>query len=621
MRCVPNPGADPEERCSVRAYSTAQQVNVPSTGNLTDDVVTNGTEHPDVVLFSRRAAGSWSDVSAQEFLRDVRAIAKGLVAAGIEAGDRVALISRTRYEWTLLDYAIWFAGAVTVPVYETSSAEQVEWILTDSGARAVFTETPEHSSRVKEVRDGLPELHHVWSIEGNGLGVLRTLGEDLSDDELETRRTQATPEDLATLIYTSGTTGRPKGCMLTHGNFMFELTVVIEDLPELFDPPAQTSSGAGEAPATLLFLPLAHVFARVIQVGAVKARVRLGHSSDIKRLLDDFAGFQPTFILAVPRVFEKVFNTASQRAVADGRGRIFGRAADVAIAWSRGLESGKLSLAVRAQHRVFDRLVYAKLRTALGGKCAYAVSGGAPLGERLGHFYRGIGVNVLEGYGLTETTAALTVNLLDAQKVGTVGRPVQGTSVRVADDGELLFRGGQVFAGYWRDDEATAEAKDTGGWFHTGDIGEIDDEGFVRITGRKKEILVTAGGKNVAPAVLEDRVRAHHLVDQCLVVGDGQPFIAALVTIDAETLPTWAEQHGKPGEVSSLLHDPDLRAEIGTAVEEANKAVSKAESIRQFTILASAWTEEGGQLTPSLKLKRGVVLREHRDDVDALYVR
>jgi long-chain acyl-CoA synthetase len=603
----------------VREYSTAQLVTVPSTGNLTDDVVTNGTEYADTVVFSRRVEGTWTDVTAAQFLAEVRRVAKGLIAAGIEAGDRVALISRTRYEWTLLDYAIWFAGAATVPVYETSSADQVEWILTDSGARAVFTETQDHNARVKGVRDGLPDLHHVWSIEGNGLGILRTLGEDVSDEELEARRTHDGPEALATLIYTSGTTGRPKGCMLTHGNFMFELTVAIEELDELFAPQAE----GGETPpaATLLFLPLAHVFARIIQIGCVKARVRMGHSADIKNLLDDFAEFRPTFILAVPRVFEKVFNTASQRAVADGKGKIFGRAADVAIAWSRGIESGKVSLAVRAQHRVFDRLVYAKLRTALGGQCAYAISGGAPLGERLGHFYRGIGVNVLEGYGLTETTAALTANLPDAQKVGTVGRPLQGTSVRVADDGELLFRGGQVFAGYWRNDAATAEAKDAKGWFHTGDVGEIDDEGFVRITGRKKEILVTAGGKNVAPAVLEDRIRAHFLVDQCIVVGDGQPFIAALVTVDPETLPAWAEQHGKSVNVADLLEDPDLRAEIEGAVEEANKAVSKAESIRRFAIVASDWTEEGGQLTPSLKLKRGVVMREHRDDVDALYVR
>ena len=601
----------------MREYSTAQQVSVPSTGNLTDDVVANGTEHADVVVFTRRAGRAWADVTAGEFLEEVRAVAKGLIAAGVEAGDRVALISRTRYEWTLLDYAIWFAGAATVPVYETSSASQIEWILEDSGARAAFVETAEHGSRVKEVRDGLSELHHVWSIDGNGIGVLMTLGHDVSDEQLEERRTATGPDDLATLIYTSGTTGRPKGCMLTHGNFMFELTVAIDELDALF----ASSDEDGEGASTLLFLPLAHVFARIIQVGCVKARVKMGHSADIKNLLDDFAAFRPTFILAVPRVFEKVFNTASQRAVADGRGKIFDRAADVAIAWSRGLESGRTGLAVRAQHKVFDRLVYAKLRAALGGQCAYAVSGGAPLGERLGHFYRGIGVNVLEGYGLTETTAALTANLPDAQKVGTVGRPLQGTSVRVADDGELLFRGGQVFAGYWHNDEATAEAKDAQGWFHTGDVGEIDDEGFVRITGRKKEILVTAGGKNVAPAALEDRLRAHHLVDQCIVVGDGQPFIAALVTIDTETLPTWAEQHGKSHQVADLVDDPELRAEIEAAVEEANKAVSKAESIRRFAIVPTAWTEEGGQLTPSLKLKRGVVMREHRDDVDALYVR
>ena len=602
----------------MREYSTAQQVSVPTSGNLTDDVVANGTEHPHSVAFSRRVDGSWVDVTAAEFLADTRAVAKGLIAAGVEPGDRVGLISRTRYEWTLIDYAIWFAGAATVPIYETSSAEQVEWILVDSGARAVFTETADHSSRVKEVRPDLPDLHHVWSIEGNGLSVLRTLGEDVPDELLESRRTHNGPGDLATLIYTSGTTGRPKGCMLTHGNFMFELAAAIDELHELFDSP----EGEDEShTSTLLFLPLAHVFARIIQLACVKARIRLGHSSDILHLLDDFAEFRPTFILAVPRVFEKVFNTASQRAAADGKGRIFDRAADVAIAWSRGIESGRTSLPVRLQHRVFDKLVYSKLRAALGGRCEYAVSGGAPLGERLGPFYRGIGVNVLEGYGLTETTAALTANLPHAQKIGTVGRPLQGTSVRVADDGELLFRGGQVFAGYWHDDEATTEAKDANGWFHTGDVGEIDDEGFVRITGRKKEILVTAGGKNVAPAVLEDRLRAHHLVDQCIVVGDGQPFIAALVTIDPETLPGWADRHGKSARLDDLLGDPDLLAEIDAAVEEANKAVSKAESIRRFAIVPAAWTEEGGQLTPSLKLKRGVVMREHRDDVDALYVR
>jgi long-chain acyl-CoA synthetase len=598
----------------VREFSTPLTTEIPTTGNLTDDVVTNAREAGSTVQFSRRPAGpesGWEDVTAAEFLAEVSAVAKGLIAAGIEVGDRVALISKTRYEWTLFDYAIWFAGAVTVPIYETSSAEQVHWILSDSGARAVVAETPDHLSRVREIRGDLDDLNHVWSITDNAVDTLTRLGGDIADEELEKRRTTATPLDLATLIYTSGTTGRPKGCMLTHGNFMFELGVAVDELDRLF---------LEQKAATLLFLPLAHVFARIIQVGCIKSRTRLGHSADIKQLLPDLAEFRPTFILAVPRVFEKVFNTASQRATADGRGKIFDAAAETAIAYSRGIERGKIPLRVRAKHAVFDRLVYGKLRTALGGECEYAVSGGAPLGERLGHFYRGIGLVVLEGYGLTETTAALSANLPDATKIGTVGRPLPGTAVRVADDGELLFRGGQVMAGYWRNDDATAEVLGSGGWFHTGDLGEVDDEGFVRITGRKKEILVTAGGKNVAPAVLEDRLRGHLLVDQCIVVGDGQPFIAALVTLDRDSIPMWAEQHGKSREIADLVDDPDLRAEIETAVQDANKAVSKAESIRKFTILPDEWTEEGGQLTPSLKLKRNVVMRELRDEVAALYL-
>jgi long-chain acyl-CoA synthetase len=598
----------------LREYSTPLTVALPATGNLTDDVVRNAEEAPHAAVLTRQSPGSedWEDVTAAQFLAEVRAVAKGLVASGVEAGDRVALMSRTRYEWTLVDYAIWFAGAVSVPVYETSSVEQVGHILRDSGARAAVVEGPSHLTRIAEVRSDLDELRHVWSIEDNAVSVLTNLGADVADADLETRRTTATPLDLATIIYTSGTTGSPKGCMLTHGNFMTELGVAVPELDELF---------AVDDAATLLFLPLAHVFARIIEVGAVKARVRLGHSADVRNLVRDLGQFRPTFVLAVPRVFEKIFNTAAQQATADGRGRVFERAAEVAIAWSRGLDSprGHASPAVRAQHAAFSRLVYGRLRTALGGRCLYADSGGAPLGERLGHFYRGIGLTVLEGYGLTETTAALTANTPGAVKVGTVGRPLPGTSVRVADDGELLFQGGQVFAGYWQDERATAEVLERDGWFHTGDIGEIDDEGFVRITGRKKEILVTAGGKNVAPAVLEDRLRAHALVDQCMVVGDGRPFIAALVTLDEEALTAWATAHDKPTKVADLVDDADLRAELDEAVEDANKAVSRAESIRRYAVLPVAWTEEGGQLTPSLKLKRDVVMREHREDVADLY--
>lgn len=597
----------------MREYSAPLSIAIPTTGNLTDDVVAAAREAGSTALFSRRTSDGWVDVTAAEFHNEVRAVAKGLIAAGVEAGDRVALVSKTRYEWTLLDYAIWFAGAVTVPIYETSSAEQIGWILRDSATRAVVAEGPDHLARVREARRSgdLAELQHVWSIQDNAVDVLGRLGSDISDDVLEQRRTSATPLDLATLLYTSGTTGKPKGCMVTHGNFMFELGVGVDELHELFDT---------EGASTLLFLPLAHVFARIIQIGCVKSRTRMGHSADIKNLVADLGEFRPTFILAVPRVFEKVFNTASQRATADGRGKIFDRAADVAIAWSRALDGKRVPVRLRAQHTLFDKLVYGKLRQALGGSCTYAISGGAPLGDRLGHFYRGIGLTVLEGYGLTETTAALTVNLPDAQKVGTVGRPIPGTSVRVGDDGELLFKGGQVFAGYWGNEAATGEALDRDGWFHTGDVGEVDDEGFVRITGRKKEILVTAGGKNVAPAVLEDRLRAHALIDQCLVVGDGQPFIGALVTIDRETFPAWAEQHGKSGDVADLVEDDDLVAAVQDAVDEANKAVSKAEAIRKFTILPGEWTEEGGQLTPSLKLKRNVVVREARADIEALYL-
>ncbi|NGN91533.1 long-chain fatty acid--CoA ligase [Nocardioides sp. KC13] len=596
----------------MREFSTPATYVVPPTGNLTDDVVRNAAEAPDVAVLSRPGHDGWVDVTAAQFLGEVSAVAKGLIAAGVGAGDRVALLSKTRYEWTLIDYAIWFAGATTVPIYETSSAEQIEWILQDSSTVAVIAEDAGHMSRINEVRAGCTALNNVWSINDNAVDLLVKLGTDITDEQLEARRSAVTPDDTATLIYTSGTTGRPKGCVLTHGNFMFELGVVVDSLDALF---------SIEGRSTLLFLPLAHVFARIIQIGCIKSRTRLGHTPDIKNLVADLGTFQPTFVLAVPRVFEKVYNTASQKAVADGKGRIFDMATEVAIEYSRATETGKAPLLLAAKHKLFSKLVYGKLLAALGGNCSYAVSGGAPLGDRLGHFYRGIGVTVLEGYGLTETTAALTVNLPEAFKIGTVGRPLPGTSVRVADDGELLFKGGQVLKEYWQNPAATAEAKTEDGWFHSGDLGEVDDEGFVRITGRKKEILVTAGGKNVAPAVLEDRLRAHVLVDQCIVVGDGQPFIGAIVTIDPEALPTWAEANGKSANIDDLVDDEDLRAVIQSAVDDANKAVSKAESIRKFVIIPDSWTEEGGQLTPSLKLKRNVVMREFSHEVDALYAK
>jgi long-chain acyl-CoA synthetase len=592
----------------MREYATPMTVAVPTTGSMADDVVINAAEAPDAVAFSRRVEDGWVDVTAGEFLQQVTAVAKGLVAAGVAPGDRVVLMSRTRYEWTLVDYAVWFTGAVTVPVYETSSVDQVAWIIENSGAQLAVVESVTHAERVRQATPDRP-LRELLVLEQDGIAKLWAAGEDVGDEVVEQRRAELGPDSLATVIYTSGTIGRPKGCMLTHGNFQHEIGVAVEELDALF---------AGDKAATLLFLPLAHVFARVIQVGAVRKRVRLGYSPDIRHLVEDLATFRPTFLLAVPRVFEKVFNSASQRAAADGRGRLFDRAADTAIAYSRALDNGRPGRMLRARHAVFDRLVYRRLRELLGGRCAYAVSGGAPLGERLGHFYRGIGVVVLEGYGLTETTAAVTLNVPDALKIGTVGRPLGGVTVQVAEDGELRVRGGQVMTGYWQDDEATLEAVGDG-WIRTGDLGEIDDEGFVRVTGRKKEILVTAGGKNVAPAGLEDEVRAHPLVSQCLVVGDGRPFVAALVTLDPDAVAPWADAHGKNGHVADLVDDPDLRAEVQQAVDAANRTVSQAESIRRFTILPTDWTEEGGQLTPSLKLKRAVVTAELRREIEALF--
>jgi long-chain acyl-CoA synthetase len=592
----------------MREYTVPAVIEPPTTGGLSDPVWANASSHPDTAVFSRRVGDGWLDISAAEFARQVSAVAKGLIAAGVKHGDRVALLSATRYEWTLIDYAIWSIGAATVPIYETSSASQIQWILTDSEAVVAVVENAAHGAVVESARAEAPSLQEVWQIESGAVDELTVLGQDISDAELDKRRTAVVPSDLATLIYTSGTTGRPKGCMITHSNFMDELGTAVKILDGLF----------AEGASTLLFLPLAHVFARIIQVGCVMMRVKLGHTADVKNLVPDLGSFKPTFILSVPRVFEKVYNTASQSAHASGKGKIFDAAAETAIAYSSSSSPG---FGLRAKHALFDRLVYSKLRAVLGGNVAYAVSGGAPLGDRLGHFFRGIGVPVLEGYGLTETTAALAVNLPDDIRIGTVGKPLPGVTVGVAEDGELCFKGGQVMLGYWKNDEATAAAIDADGWFHTGDLGEFDADGFIRITGRKKEILVTAGGKNVAPAVLEDRIRLHPLVSQCMVVGDGKPFIAALVTIDPETIVAWARTHDKPTDVPSLVDDKDLIAEIQKAVDDANTAVSKAEGIKKFTILPTDWTQESGELSLKLSLRRHIVMEKHQADVEALYTK
>jgi long-chain acyl-CoA synthetase len=595
----------------VQELHVASKITTLTQSNTADFVFDNAAERPAHVALRRREGTAWHDVTAGQFAEEVTAVGRGLIAAGIVPGDRVAVMSKTRYEWTVVDFALFAVGAVVVPIYETSSAEQVQWILSDSGARGIFVETPGHSEIVDSVRADLPDLVHVWQFEQDAIPAVVERGKDVAADEVTARRAAVALDDLASIIYTSGTTGRPKGCELTHRCFITEAVELLDLLDDFFN--AETS--------TLLFLPIAHVFGRAIEIGALAAGCTLGHTADVKNLMDDLAGFQPTFVLAVPRVFEKVYNTAKQKAHAGGKGRIFDRAEAVAIAYSEATEKGSAPLVLKAQHLVFDKLVYARLRAALGGKCVAAVSGGAPLGARLGHFFRGIGVTIYEGYGLTETTAGVTVNRPNAIRVGTVGRPIGGTTVRIADDGELLFKAPHIFRGYWKNPDATAEALETDGWFHTGDIGEIDDDGFVRITGRKKELIVTAGGKNVAPAVLEDRIRSHWLVSQALVVGDQKPFVAALVTIDVDSLPTWLEKNGRPADtqLADLLEDSDLRAEVQTAIDDANKAVSKAESIRKFAILAEDWTEAGGQMTPSLKLKRNVVHKEAAQQIEALY--
>jgi long-chain acyl-CoA synthetase len=595
----------------VRELSVPPIATVGPDEALTDLVARNAAEHPTGVGLRIQRGGRWEDVTHAEFAGQVAAVAKGLVAGGVRAGDRVGLLARTRYEWTVLDFAIWTAGAVVVPIYETSSPDQLAWILTDSGARAIVVENAGHAATVESVRDQTPDLGPVWVIDDGALDVLTAAGADVPDGELTARRTTVTADSLATLIYTSGTTGRPKGCELTHANFLFEIRNGMTLLDRYLNPDG----------SLLLFIPLAHVLARVLEVGALYTRAVIGHTADVKDLVGDLGRFQPTFLLAVPRVFEKVFNSAKAGAESSGKGRIFDRAAQVAVEWSRAHDTGGPGLALKAQHAVFDKLVYGKLRAALGGRCAAAVSGGAPLGERLGHFFRGIGITIFEGYGLTETTAAAAVNHDTALRIGTVGRPLPGVDVAIAEDGEVMLRGGIVMRGYWRNEQATREAIDEHGWFHTGDIGELDSQGFLSITGRKKEILVTAGGKNVAPAVLEDRLRAHKLISQCIVVGDQRPFIGALVTLDAEALPGWLRSRGKDPSLTPdrLREDPDLQAEIQAAVTEANEAVSHAEAIKKFRVLAADFSEENGTLTPSLKLKRAVVMKEFGDEVEALY--
>ncbi|MFV0495202.1 AMP-dependent synthetase/ligase [Mycobacterium sp.] len=597
----------------MRQYSIPARFNVGERDNVAAVVFEHERNDPDYVIYQRLVDGVWVDVACADAAGQIRSAALGLIGLGVQAGDRVSIFSATCYEWAIIDLAILAIGAVTVPIYETSSAEQVRWVLGDSEAVVAIAQTPVHAAMITALDTELPALRRTLTIDGPDVTALEALaeaGESVAEAELTARQAVLRSEDPATLIYTSGTTGRPKGCQLTHSNLLHEIRGTKECLPTLLT----------EGQRFLVFLPLAHVLSRALTLAALTNKVTTGFTSDVKNLVPMLAVFKPTVVVSVPRVFEKVYNTAEQNAAAGGKGNIFKAAAQTAEDWSRALDGGKPGVLLRAKHALFDRLVYQKLRAALGGDCRAAVSGGAPLGARLGHFYRGVGVTIYEGYGLTETSAAVTVNQIDGIKIGTVGKLVPGNSLRIAEDGELLARGGVVFSGYWRNEEATREAF-TDGWFRTGDLGAIDEDGFVTITGRKKELIVTAGGKNVAPAVLEDQLRAHPLISQALVVGDAQPFIGALITIDPESLVGWKLQNNKPESttVADLTTDPDLLSAIDTAVEHANLQVSHAESIRKFRILPVDFTEDTGELTPTMKVKRKVVAQKFASEIEAIY--
>ncbi|MEU2842076.1 AMP-dependent synthetase/ligase [Streptomyces sp. NPDC007076] len=618
------------EPTKVRAADgSVRQVSVPPAappvrrGSLAEIPFDNAREAPaDAVLSRKRPDGGWQDVTAAEFADEVLAVAKGLVAEGLGAGDRIAIMARTTYEWTLLDFAAWAAGLVTVPIYPTSSALQTRWILQDSGAVACAVETAEQSRLISQERKQLGGLAHLWQFDTGALGRLKTLGRDVSDDTVAARRATLEPETPATLIYTSGTTGRPKGCVLSHGNFFAEVDNAIELLHPVF-------KSVSEYPAsTLLFLPLSHVFGRMVAIGCLRARVRLGHAPSIRTddLLADLAGFRPSFLLAIPYVLEKVYNTGRATAEKMGRASSFDRAARIAQRYGEAVEAAEHGtgpgpgMGLRAARALYDPLVYRRIRAALGGHVRYAICGGSPLGHRLAAFYAGAGIEIFEGYGLTETTAAATVTPPLKPRLGTVGWPLPGSAVRIADDGEVLLGGGQVFQGYWDAGQGRAVPVQEGGWFATGDLGALDEDGYLTITGRKKDIIITSGGKNVAPAPLEDWLRAHPLVGQCMVVGDDRPFVTALITLEPDGLAHWRQMKKKQHvPIRELVDDDELRTALRRAVDEANRLVSRAESIREFAVLPVDFTEESGHLTPSLKLKRDVIARDFAEEIEALY--
>ncbi|MYU05504.1 AMP-binding protein [Streptomyces sp. SID8366] len=606
----------------MREFTNPPLTSAPPVGGLADVVFDHAQTDPERVALGRKdAAGQWRDVTSAEFRDEVLALAKGLLASGVRFGDRVAIMSRTRYEWTLFDFALWTIGAQVVPVYPTSSAEQCFWMLYDAEVTAAVVEHEDHAMTIATVIGRLPRLRRLWQLDAGCVRELYDAGAHLDDEVVHRHRQAVTPDSVATVIYTSGTTGRPKGCVLSHGNFMFEADSVVGRWEPVFH------SRRGEEASTLLFLPLAHVFGRMVEVAAIRGRVRLGHQPQLHAaaLLPDLQAFQPTFILAVPYIFEKVFNASRRKAEKEGKAGPFEKAVEVAVRYAEAIEAKAWGVGpgptagLRMQHQLFDKLVYAKVRAAMGGRIRNAMSGGSGMDRRLGLFFAGAGVQVYEGYGLTESTAAATANPPEHTRYGTVGQAIPGTTVHIADDGEVWLRGGHVFQGYLNNPKAT-DGSLHDGWLATGDLGSLDEDGYLTITGRKKEILVTSGGKSVSPGVLEERVRDHPLVSQCIVVGNDRPYIAALVTLDHEAVEHWLQMRGKAAMAPArLVRDPDLETEVRRAVVAANTLVSQAESIRTFRILAQPFTEEHGLLTPSLKLKRKAIEKAYEREVEALY--
>ncbi|MFI9469789.1 AMP-dependent synthetase/ligase [Streptomyces sp. NPDC052492] len=606
----------------MREFTNPPLSQAPTVGGLADVVFRYAEEEPQRVALGRKDEdGHWRDVTCAEFRDEVLALAKGLLAGGVRFGDRVAIMSRTRYEWTLFDFALWAIGAQVVPVYPTSSAEQCSWMLHDAEVTAAIVEHEDHAMTIATVIDRLPRMRRLWQLDAGAVQELYDAGAHLDDDVVHRHRRAVTPDSVATVIYTSGTTGRPKGCALSHGNFMYEADTVIERWEPVFH------SRRGDEASTLLFLPLAHVFGRMVEVAAIRGKVKFGHQPQLNAaaLMPDLAAFRPTFILAVPYIFEKVFNAARRKAEREGRGGPFEKAVEVAVRYADAVEAKAWgtgpgpSASLRMQHQLFEKLVYTKIRAAMGGRIRHAMSGGSAMDRRLGLFFAGAGVQIYEGYGLTESTAAATANPPERTRYGTVGQPIPGVSVHIADDGEIWLHGENVFQGYLNNPKATDETLHDG-WLATGDLGSLDEDGYLTITGRKKEILVTSGGKSVSPGALEERVRDHPLVNQCLLVGNDRPYVAALVTLDQEAVEHWLSMRGKPRlPPAQLVRDADLETEVRRAVVAANTLVSQAESIRTFRILAQPFTEEHGLLTPSLKLKRKAIEKAYTDEVEALY--